>query len=103
MASGGAAGPDGTGTGSYLMVSWRPGWRGLCSWSGAPGSLVGTTFVTSDLVRQERAMATQNAVAGTSPATGTATPARRTPVLAPPSWAWRRGALILAGAAQLIA
>jgi len=48
-------------------------------------------------------MATQNAVAGTSPATGTATPARRTPVPAPPSWAWRRGALILAGAAQLIA
>jgi hypothetical protein len=24
------------------------------------------------------------------------------PVPAPPSWAWRRGALILAGAAQLI-
>jgi hypothetical protein len=75
MASGGAAGPDGRGTGSYLMLSWRPGWRGLCSWSGAPGSLVGTTFVTSDLVRQEPAMATQNALA----ATGTATPASGTP------------------------
>jgi hypothetical protein len=47
-------------------------------------------------------MTTQNAPADTSPATGTATPARPAPVPAPPSWAWRRGALILAGAAQLI-
>ena len=46
-------------------------------------------------------MATQNAPAGTtSPATST--PASPPPVPAPPSWAWRRGALILAGAAQLI-
>ena len=41
-------------------------------------------------------MTTQNAPADTSPATGTATPARPAPVPAPPSWAWRRGALILA-------
>jgi hypothetical protein len=47
-------------------------------------------------------MTTQNAPADTSPATGTATPGRPAPVPAPPSWAWRRGALILAGAAQLI-
>ena len=59
-------------------------------------------FVTSDFVRQERAMTTQNAPADTSPATSTATPARPAPVPAPPSWAWRRGALLLAGAAQLI-
>src|SRR5271170_2092314 len=44
----------------------------------------------------------QNAPAGTAPATSTATLARPAPVPAPPSWAWRRGALILAGAAQLI-
>ena len=59
-------------------------------------------FVTSNFVRQERAMTTQNAPAETSPATSTATQARPAPVPAPPSWAWRRGALILAGAAQLI-
>ena len=47
-------------------------------------------------------MTMQNAPAGTSPATSTATLARPEPVPAPPSWAWRRGALILAGAAQLI-
>jgi hypothetical protein len=75
---------------------------GLCSWSGAPGSLVGTTFVTLEFVRQERAMTTQNAPAGTSPAASTATPASHAAVPRPPSWAWRRGALILAGAAQLI-
>ena len=47
-------------------------------------------------------MTMQNAPAGTAPATSTATLARPAPVPAPPSWAWRRGALILAGAAQLI-
>jgi len=45
-------------------------------------------------------MTTQNAPAGTSPAMSSPTPAP--PLPAPPSWAWRRGALILAGAAQLI-
>jgi hypothetical protein len=59
-------------------------------------------FVTFDFVRQEPAMTTQNVPAGTSPAASTATPVSSPPVPAPPSWAWRRGALILAGAAQLI-
>jgi hypothetical protein len=59
-------------------------------------------FVTSDFAYQERAMTTQNAPAGTSPAAGTATQARPAPVPAPPSWAWRRAALFLAGAGQLI-
>jgi hypothetical protein len=88
--------------GGGLFLTWRPGRRGLCSCSGAPGSLVGTTFVIFESVRQECAMTTQNAPASTFPATGTATPAGPAPVLAPPSWAWRRGALILAGTAQLI-
>jgi hypothetical protein len=44
---------------------------------------------------------TDTAVATTS--TGArASAARQAPVPAPPSWAWMRGALILAGAAQLI-
>jgi hypothetical protein len=47
-------------------------------------------------------MTTQNAPADTSAAAITATSTRPVPVPAPPSWAWRRGALILAGAAQLI-
>jgi hypothetical protein len=47
-------------------------------------------------------MTTQNPLAGPSPATSTATSASLPQVPAPPSWAWRRGALILAGAAQLI-
>jgi hypothetical protein len=59
-------------------------------------------FVIFDFVHQERAMTTQNAPAVASPATGTAAPASSRPVPAPPSWAWRRGALILAGAAQLV-
>ena len=46
-------------------------------------------------------MTTQNAPAGTSPAS-TATPAGPSPAPAPPSWPWLRGALILAVAAQLI-
>ena len=40
--------------------------------------------------------------ADTTPTTSTAPVARRAAVPAPPSWAWMRGALILAGAAQLI-
>ena len=47
-------------------------------------------------------MTAQNAPAETSPATSTATQARPALMPAPPSWAWRRGALVLAGAAQLI-
>jgi hypothetical protein len=47
-------------------------------------------------------MTMQNAPAGTSPAASGVTRASSPPVPAPPSWAWRRGALILAGAAQLI-
>ena len=47
-------------------------------------------------------MTMQNAPAGISPAVSTATPVRPAPVPAPPSWAWRRAALFLAGAAQLI-
>jgi hypothetical protein len=46
-------------------------------------------------------MTTQNAPADTSTAPRTPTPAGP-PVPAPPSWPWRRGALLLAGAAQLI-
>jgi hypothetical protein len=57
-------------------------------------------FVTAEFVHQEPAMTTQNAPADTSPATSPTTPPTAAP--APPSWAWRRGALILAGAAQLI-
>jgi hypothetical protein len=47
-------------------------------------------------------MTMQNAPVDTSSAPGTSTPASPPPVPAPPSWAWRRGALLLAGAAQLI-
>jgi hypothetical protein len=57
-------------------------------------------FVTAEFVHQEPAMTTQNAPADTSPATSPTTPPTAAP--APPSWAWRRGALIRAGAAQLI-
>jgi hypothetical protein len=47
-------------------------------------------------------MTTENTVADTSSVT-TATAARgAAAVPAPPSWPWRRGALLLAGAAQLI-
>jgi hypothetical protein len=58
------------------------------------------TFVTLESAHQERAMTTQNPAADTSPTTSA--PVRPPPVPAPPSWAWRRAALILAGAAQLI-
>ena len=47
-------------------------------------------------------MTTQNAPADTSLAPSAATSAATEPVLTPPSWPWRRGALLLAGAAQLI-
>jgi hypothetical protein len=47
-------------------------------------------------------MTTQSPPADTSPAQGTATSAVPKPVSAPPSWPWRRAALFLAGAAQLI-
>jgi hypothetical protein len=47
-------------------------------------------------------MTTQNAPADTSVAPSTATPATAEPVATPPSWPWRRGAMLLAGAAQLI-
>jgi hypothetical protein len=47
-------------------------------------------------------MTTENTLADTSSATSTATTDRAAPAPAPPSWPWLRGALILAGAAQLI-
>jgi hypothetical protein len=47
-------------------------------------------------------MTTQDATADTSPALSAATPAIPEPVPPPPSWSWRCGALLLAGAAQLI-
>ena len=47
-------------------------------------------------------MTTQSPPADTSPAQGIATSAVPEPVPAPPSWPWRRAALFLAGAAQLI-
>ena len=47
-------------------------------------------------------MTTENTVTDTSSVTTTAATRTTAAVPAPPSWAWRRGALILAGAAQLI-
>ncbi len=47
-------------------------------------------------------MTTQNAPATTSPGPSAATPTSPARAPAPPSWPWRRGALLLAGAAQLI-
>ena len=47
-------------------------------------------------------MATSNAPADVSPAASTVTPAGAPPAPAPLSWPWRRAALFLAGAAQLI-
>jgi hypothetical protein len=58
--------------------------------------------VTLEFVHQERAMTTQNVPADISPATSASAPVNSSPAPAPPSWVWRRGALILAGAAQLI-
>jgi hypothetical protein len=57
-------------------------------------------FVTFGLVDEELPMTTDNAPADTPPAATPAAPAA--PLLAPPSWPWRRAALFLAGAAQLI-
>jgi hypothetical protein len=47
-------------------------------------------------------MTTQNAPADTSLAPAAATAATPRPAATPPSWPWRRGAMLLAGAAQLI-
>jgi hypothetical protein len=47
-------------------------------------------------------MTTENTVGDTSSVATTATSRSTAAVPAPPSWAWLRGALILAGAAQLI-
>jgi hypothetical protein len=47
-------------------------------------------------------MTTENTVADTSSVTTTAATGGTAAVPAPPSWPWRRGALLLAGAAQLI-
>jgi hypothetical protein len=47
-------------------------------------------------------MTTQNAPADTSPAPATAMLAASEPVPTAPSWPWLRGAMLLAGAAQLI-
>ena len=47
-------------------------------------------------------MTTPAAPADTTPAAGTPASPAVSAVAAPPSWPWRRGALILAGAAQLI-
>jgi len=47
-------------------------------------------------------MTTQSPPADTSPAVGAAAWAVPAAVPAPPSWPWRRGAMLLAGAAQLI-
>ena len=80
-------------------VCWHPHQAGLASFSGEPGSLVGATLAADG---QEPMVTTQNAPAANPPGTSTATPASAAPVPAPPSWPWRRGALILAGAAQLI-
>jgi hypothetical protein len=47
-------------------------------------------------------MTVENASSDTAAVTSTAAPASPSAVPAPPSWPWRRGALILAGSAQLI-
>jgi hypothetical protein len=55
-----------------------------------------------DFVRQEHPMSTDN-VSGDGSPVPAASPAPAVPATpAPPSWPWRLGALILAGAAQLI-
>jgi hypothetical protein len=48
------------------------------------------------------AMTTPDAPAAVTPAASAPTSSAERAVPAPPSWPWRRGALILAGAAQLI-
>jgi hypothetical protein len=47
-------------------------------------------------------MTTPAAPASATPAAGVPASPAGPPAAAPPSWAWRRGALLLAGAAQLI-
>jgi hypothetical protein len=47
-------------------------------------------------------MTTENTVADTSSVTSTPATGRAAAVATPPSWPWRRGAMLLAGAAQLI-
>ncbi len=47
-------------------------------------------------------MTTPTAPASTTPAVSVPASPAGLPAPAPPSWAWRRGALLLAGAAQLI-
>jgi hypothetical protein len=47
-------------------------------------------------------MTAENTLADTTSTTSAAPMARPAAVPAPPSWAWRRAALLLAGAAQLI-
>lgn len=78
-------------------ASWQRHRCVLGSGTGEPGSLVGTIFA---FVHQERAMSTEHA--GNSAVTTTAPTPEASTTAAPPSWPWRRGALILAGAAQLI-
>jgi hypothetical protein len=58
-------------------------------------------FVAAEIVHQEHAMTTAPNELSDSAAAAT-TQVKPLAVPAPPSWAWRRGALILAGAAQLI-
>jgi hypothetical protein len=59
-------------------------------------------FRNCRILLTERMMTTQDAPADTSAALSAASPAAPEPLPAPPSWPWRRGALLLAGAAQLI-
>jgi hypothetical protein len=72
----------------------------IVRWAGKPGRRDYSHL--PDSVFLERVMTTQNAPVPPSPAPRTATPASPVRVPAPPSWPWRRGALLLAGAAQLI-
>src|ERR1700730_708740 len=88
--------------GSELAVLGGRRGRGLCSGSGVPGSLVGAKFATCRIRAQERPMTVGNAPSDSSTATSAAATASPVAVPAPASWPWRRGALILAGAAQLI-
>ena len=75
---------------------WRPGRRGLSSIAGEPGSLVGATFAMLESALQELTMTTPTAPADASPIpSATVGPAA---LPAPPSWPWRRTALLLTGA-----
>ena len=59
-------------------------------------------FASAGFSCQERVMTTQGPPAGISLAAGAATPAATEPAPMPTSWPWRWGAMLLAGAAQLI-